>query len=566
MTTQLDNIINQITFRRRLFDNALTPELLPIVFIRENTRQDYSTVDLNGQFVQSQLLIDNLLRMPSSLSDKTELLSVLREHYVGNLRILSFLNEFEENYSSDRVVWWYTRESPLYRILNKALRVQNVELLFLFKFFIRDLHNYLERNRSSSPVRVYRAQLMLEDELQRLKSSIGKSIFMNSFLSTTLNREKAIFYFTESAPSNDLLQVLFDIDIDPQMRNVKSYANISAQSYFSDEEEVLTTLGSIYRVNNVEQESHIWIIQMSMDEDTNKDLHLIFEHMRLKYGDGPTDLLSFGAVLQGMGNFDAAEKYYHRLLTRSRNDDELTSICYHALGSIACEKGDYDSSLVWNQKSLDIRQRLPNIDNLAYNYINIGVAYQKKERYNKAIEFYEKAYQIWKHEYGENDPKVAIILNNIGGVYHAEENYSKALDCHQRAFYIWERHLPPNCFDLGASHNNIGCIFGCLGDYERATERFELALSIYQKSVPPEHPAVAKAFENMGLISFLQMDRQNALMYYEKAANVYGQSLPKSHPKISKIEQDIQCVLSGTMPSTFHFWWLDTLKLVNKKY
>ena len=69
-------------------------------------------------------------------------------------------------------LWWYTRESFIYRILNKALRIQNIDLLFLFRFYIRDIEQQLHKNRYQSSVRVYRGQLMSHEELEFIKKFI----------------------------------------------------------------------------------------------------------------------------------------------------------------------------------------------------------------------------------------------------------------------------------------------------------------------------------------------------------------------------------------------------------
>jgi hypothetical protein len=93
--------------------------------------------------------------MTSTSTDKDELISVCRNEYKDNSTELVFLREFEQGYSDDRSLWRYTRDSFLYCLLNKALRVQNIDLLFIFRFFIRDIERELELNRCSSAVRVY---------------------------------------------------------------------------------------------------------------------------------------------------------------------------------------------------------------------------------------------------------------------------------------------------------------------------------------------------------------------------------------------------------------------------
>jgi hypothetical protein len=50
-------------------------------------------------------------------------------------------------------------------MLNKALRKQNIDILFLFGFFIRDICYELKQNQCQYPIRVYREQMLLNDEL-----------------------------------------------------------------------------------------------------------------------------------------------------------------------------------------------------------------------------------------------------------------------------------------------------------------------------------------------------------------------------------------------------------------
>ncbi len=76
----------------------------------------------------------------------------------------------------------------------------NIDLLYLFRFFIRDLRMQLERNQCLSHIRVYRGQHMSKEEIEFLKNSVGHLISMNSFLSTSLNQNVVVQVF--SVPSN----------------------------------------------------------------------------------------------------------------------------------------------------------------------------------------------------------------------------------------------------------------------------------------------------------------------------------------------------------------------------
>lgn len=563
MTGDLEDLVCQFLSDqpRREFDHAAEP--LSFTVFNTNGDNDRSTTELNGQFVHSQLLLDCLIRMKSLPSDKNELILRIQKEYQGNAHGLTILREFQENYSCDRALWWYTRASFLYRILNKALRLQDIELLFLFRFFIRDIQLQIQTDQCPLPTHVYRGQLISNEELEILKKSKEQFISINSFLSTSVRREVALIYVAGFTPSMDTQPILFEIHIDSQLINNKPAANITSQSCFPSEEEVLFMPGSIYRIVDLVYEGTLWVIRMILCNDSDHELKSVFEYMKNRYGDGERNLLSLGGVLYDMGKFTEAEKCYRRILDDGIDDNHVISTCYHAFGSIALENGDYDSSLEWNHKLLQIYTQTQEIDksSFAHCYNSIGVAYQKKDDYIQALHSYNTALTIWKQIFGENHPKVAMCLNNLGGVYHTMGKYSEALECHRQALAIWEIHLPANCPDLGAVHNNIGCVYGCLNYLEDALEHYNLSLKIYQKSLPLNHAANAKTLENIGLVHFLKNEQHESLSYYEKAAVIYRHALPSTHPKHIKIEKDIQNVLARKMPSTFHFWWLDNLKI-----
>src|SRR5689334_1223472 len=87
---------------------------------------DRSTTEWNDHFVHSLLLIDVLLRMKPVKTDKQKLIPLCKIEYKDNKSELAILREFEEDYSAEKALWRYTHDSFLYKILNRALRIQNI--------------------------------------------------------------------------------------------------------------------------------------------------------------------------------------------------------------------------------------------------------------------------------------------------------------------------------------------------------------------------------------------------------------------------------------------------------
>ncbi|CAF1101344.1 unnamed protein product, partial [Rotaria sordida] len=461
------------------------------------------------------------------------------------LNELNLVKEFEKNYSSNQALWWYTRDSFIYRLLNKALRIQNIDLLFLFRFFICDIEKQLKLSQCSSSIHVYRGQLISIDELNQLKMSLGEYISINSFFSTSLNRQQAIKFLNEYIFSHNLQKVLFEIDVNPHIDHLKSFANITSKSFYTNEQEILFMFGSIFRLINIKQEKNgLWIIQMILSNHNDENIKQLFNNIKNEYSgiNNETSLLSFGNILYQMGKYDLAEKYFHRLLNDLPKNHDDISKCYYSLGVLALIKDNYDLSLNWHNKSIKILKS--NDPHLADSYNCIGCIYQKKEYFKNALEFYNKALNIWENTKEKNYYQIADCLNNMGCLYEKEQNYSKALEYHQKALLIRKKYLPKDHPDFGASYNNIGNIYFCLQEYDLALENYEYSLKIKIKSLPSYHSSLASTLENIGLVYEQKQSFKKALEYYEKAAVIFRETFSSTHSHVIEIEQTIKRILS----------------------
>ncbi|UJR07377.1 hypothetical protein I4U23_011663 [Adineta vaga] len=529
--------------RRR--SNQIEEQLLFNIFNASSTNEQ-STTGLNGEFVHSQLLLNCLFRIKSNSTDRDELISLSKKQYHDNKNELSVIDDFETNYSSDRALWWYTRESFLYRQLNKALRTQNIDLLFLFRFFIRDIQDQLKKHQYSSTISVFRGQLISNGELNLLKNSIGQLISMNSFLSTSTDRRLALSFLYSSTGSDKMQKILFEIDADPQLEGIKPFANITSLSYFPDEEEVLFMLGSIFRLVNIEQNDRgIWILRLTLCQNDDPDLQAVFDYMKDQYGNGETTTLSFGMILAQMGKYDQAEKYYLRVLKDIPSDHDDRSACYHNLGNLFDNKGDYNSSLNWHNKALKmmIEKFQSNDSRIATSYNSIAAVHTKLANYDQALDYYLKALDIWQRVLGAQHPNVGQCLSNIAGVYQMCGKSSEALEYLLKTLFIYERHLPANHPQVGDLYNNLGAVYLGLDQLDLALENFNKSLSIKEKCLPAQHPDIAMTFANIGLIYESKNDWPQAILYMEKAVNIYRHVLFPNHPTLIKVQQLLARVL-----------------------
>ncbi|CAF3330304.1 unnamed protein product, partial [Rotaria socialis] len=315
----------------------------------------------NAKFIGSQVMIDCLLRVKFTPKDKTELIDYCNIMYAGNHAELQNIRDFEQNYLPDKALWWYTKDSFFYKILNKALRGEDIHMMFLLRAFISDIGLQLKKYQAKQHLRAYRSQMISNDELETFKKSCGLFMSPNSFFSSTLSRHIALSFLRPTNNTTDLQSVLFEIDADPKIVTTKPFADISKHSNFSDESEVLFMTGSIFRLNSISRSSddQVWIIQMTLcnENDDECDIKYALMYKKQEIGTGETTLRTFGNLLWKLGKHELAQKYLVRFLEELPSNDPSLISLYEDLGELASETGDYNKSVQWHQKALELKNK-----------------------------------------------------------------------------------------------------------------------------------------------------------------------------------------------------------------
>ncbi|CAM4962289.1 unnamed protein product [Rotaria socialis] len=270
----------------------------------------------------------------------------------------------EERSKNDRLVmkkalWWYTRESFFYKTLNAALRNQNIHIIFLFRGFISDIHRQLKAYQANDTLRVYRSQMISSNELETLRQSCDQFISINSFFSTSIDKEQALSFLNSCDVGDNIEPVLFEIDANPALVTSKPFADVSLYSEFTDESEVLFMLGSIFRLKNVKRRSDgkVWIVRMTLCSDDDHDLKQAFIDMKDRFLSSDINLQTLVKLLWEMGELNLAEKYFMRLLEQLSPDDPLLGDLYHDLERLASNAGNLNKSMEWRQKAIALKNQ-----------------------------------------------------------------------------------------------------------------------------------------------------------------------------------------------------------------
>jgi tetratricopeptide (TPR) repeat protein len=282
--------------------------------------------------------------------------------------------------------------------------------------------------------------------------------------------------------------VIFEIQIDRNISEVKPFARISRLSVLAGEEEVLFCPGCVFRIESVQYNytECFWHIKLISSNDVQQNLKDILYQFENDLG-GAVNYITFGNALSKLNKLDEAKKYYTMLLN--------TLLSTHSTHT-----------------------------DLAQTHNNLGILYSTSREYELALSHFKMAEEI----VNSNDKKLSISVNelannipdnqntlilpdldrystvvsqsqihcNIGRVHQSTNNHKMALQYFEEA-----RDLMLNSenesLNIASVYSHIGSVYYDQGDFSMARNNFEKALNITLKLLPPNHPLITASLNNV---------------------------------------------------------------------
>lgn len=178
-------------------------------------------------------------------------------------------------------------------------------------------------------------------------------------------------------------------------------------------------------------------------------------------------------------------------------------------------KSDYPKAMEYFQQALKMYEEMRSKQGIASVTGNIGIIYDYQGDYPKALEYYFKALNI--HEELGDKNGVALSNGNIGRVYSSQSDNPKALEYFFNALKKYEE--TGNNNGIANISVNIGSVYSSQSDYPRALEYYIIALKIHEKIGNKNGIAIVTG--NIGTIYQQQNDYPKALEYFFKASNMF---------------------------------------------
>jgi len=232
----------------------------------------------------------------------------------------------------------------------------------------------------------------------------------------------------------------------------------------------------------------------------------------------------------------AAKSIYEGLAALETNERRLADCLAH-LGEVAGLLAEYEKSLEYNLKVLELRRKLDgdSAPGVAASLHGIGRVYARMQKSAEALDYFRQSLAIRRRAFGEDEEgaEVAALLSNTGVAQCERGEYREALESYERSLRIREKVLGPEHPQVGICLSNIGDLYRRMGDLDRALEFVRRAMAVWGRSYGEGHPQLAIAHYNLGLICYFRGDCAGALEQLEEALSVRLATLGGEHPLVA---------------------------------
>ena len=529
----------------------------------------------SGSFIFLQLVKQVLQKMLSNKeatqASKAEMLERCRLYYRGNRKALSDIDRFDRTYTPNQAIEWYTADSFLYRLINKSLRTEDIDELYKYRFYIVDLCACLaEQSKllydSTTKMNVYRGVKLPQGERQRLCESIGHLISVNGYFSTSRNLKVSEAY--AGVGSNHVCHgldcVIFDIEVDLQQYPETILADVRHLSRFSDEEEVLFDIGTVFKILSVDrnEKKQYWHFRLRATDEGRSIAKEYVDLKQLEFNESNDVECTFGTLIFDMGEWRQSRIYFENLDKRRPNDpyvrfgigrsyynsdypeqalkyfqeaynlcmkdDEKLSklaakICCH-MSRVYIDCSNYQEALLVANKAMKLYQLVGEENarlGIAQTLVCFGLVYLHQGKDDECLKNFERAHSIMKDVYKCNHPEISACLVFLSCAYYHKGDYEKSLSSVLESLATDRVLLPKVHPSIYYQENNIGKQYYKLGKYKEALERFRRCDIICSDTSSNGSRYRGITLNNIGKTYYRLNQLDEADKYYDRALKLF---------------------------------------------
>jgi CHAT domain-containing protein len=231
---------------------------------------------------------------------------------------------------------------------------------------------------------------------------------------------------------------------------------------------------------------------------------------------------TFGFLLLNKGRNDLAVEQLQMALEKlkilNQQESNLGATALSHLSFAYFNSGKRNQAEEAGLVALQIRENLFGKDSeaLAASYNDLGIIYGSSDP-DKALNYYEKAQQIYSKKHGGEHPKLAIAATNIGFAYNQLELYGDAINNFETAIAIWKKTYPQGHPNQATALMNLGLTYKRLNNTQASLEYIQQSIDQFKQAYGPRHPDIAFGYNQMGAIQLTQRKYDEAIQSFQQA-------------------------------------------------
>ena len=214
-----------------------------------------------------------------------------------------------------------------------------------------------------------------------------------------------------------------------------------------------------------------------------------------------------------VGKYDFADSISNLLVTTGKKfkNQNAEAKGYFLIGLSYDYQGLFSQSVKNYIKSLEIMEKIGNMQGVANCYANIGVVYYFEKLYDKALKSYKIAYK-YANEH-KLDGLEENLLNNIATLHYQKNELDSALVYYKKSQKIIES--MQNQSELGIIFGNIGLVFDEKNSLDSALFYHNLSLQNHLKY--NNRYGVTNTYKNLGKLYNSAEEYEKAIFHLEKS-------------------------------------------------
>jgi CHAT domain-containing protein/tetratricopeptide (TPR) repeat protein len=239
------------------------------------------------------------------------------------------------------------------------------------------------------------------------------------------------------------------------------------------------------------------------------------------------------------------------------NERVTINVCLGIISSSLCQ---YEKAIQFYKKAenIYISEQIENKATLVNLYLNTGSALNRQGDFNRALDYDYRALNIELYENFTSDVlyRNNCIFNtylNIGSIFYDQKKYSEAMEMFLKCLEIIGQHNLP---DRGTIYFRIAMTFEKKGDKIQAKENYELTIGNLIKDYGERSHLLGEVYRYYGRLLLSLNEVEKGLLYYEKAIQNFKANTGEKGSLISStyLLQGNYYKSIGDYPGAFYYY------------